>query len=83
MERRLDPRISSQTKVKLYFNGSGRINARLNDFSQGGVAITLDEYSQSPEVDEVIFMLADNMDEAYSMKVVRCDNLEWVLSFIE
>lgn len=83
MEHRLNPRIPTQTRVKLYFNGSGRIKAHLNDFSQGGVAITLDESSHAPETNDVIFMLADNMDEAYSMKVVRCDNRDWVLSFME
>ena len=83
MERRLNPRVPSQTRVKLYFNGNGRIKAHLNDFSQGGVAITLDEHSHLPEANEIIFMLADNMDEPYSMKMVRGDNRDWVLSFVE
>lgn len=83
MDRRVNSRIPAQTKVKLYFNGSGRIKAHLNDFSQGGVAITLDESSHAPETNDVIFMLADNMDEAYSMKAVRCDSRDWVLSFME
>lgn len=83
MDRRLNPRIASQTRVKLYFNGQSRINAHLTDFSQGGVSVTLDQFSRAPGINEVIFMLPDNMDEAYSMKVLRCDEMEWVLSFVE
>ena len=83
MERRLNLRIPAQTRVLLYFNGNGGIKARLNDFSQGGVAMTLDEYSHVPDINDIVFMLADNMDEAYSMKVVRCDKRDWVLSFME
>lgn len=83
MERRLDPRSPAQTSVRLYFNGSGRIKAHLNDFSQGGVAVTLDEHAHEPESNDTIFMLADNMDEAFAMKVVRCNNWEWALGFIE
>ncbi|MGD8484150.1 MAG: PilZ domain-containing protein [Thioalkalispiraceae bacterium] len=83
MERRLNPRIPATTKVTLYYNGSGRIKAHLNDFSQGGVAITLDEHSHAPEINDVIFMLASNMDEPYLMKVVRCEQQNWMLSFMD
>lgn len=83
MDRRLNPRIASNTRVILYFNGSGRIKAQLNDFSQGGVSVTLDDFFQAPDLNDTVFMLADNMDEPYSMQVVRCYEMEWVLSFIE
>ena len=83
MERRLYPRTPAQTRVRLYFNGSGRIRAHLNDFSQGGVAVTIDEYAHAPDRNDTIFMLADNMDEAFSMRMVRFNNREWVLGFTE
>lgn len=83
MERRLNPRISSHTRVKLYFNGSGRVQAHLHDFSQGGVAIILDTDSSIPADDDVIYMLADNMDEAYIMKLLRCQRRHWVLGFAD
>jgi len=83
MERRLNPRISTQTGVNLYFNGHGRINAQLRDFSQGGVAVILNEDADAPEKNDVIFMLAENMDIAYPMKVIHCHARNWVLGFIE
>jgi hypothetical protein len=81
MERRLHSRINSKTKVRLYCNGHGRIDGHLSDFSQSGISVKLDSQCPLPQMGDVIFMLADNMDEPYSMTVVRCDNQEWALMF--
>lgn len=81
MERRMQTRTPSQTKVRLYFNGNGRMEGRLNDFSQGGVYISLDKHYHMPEKGEVVFLLADNMDEPYTMTTVRSSKNELALMF--
>ena len=83
MERRLQSRVPSQTKVRLYFNGHGRMEGRLRDFSQGGVFISLDKKYQLPEAGDVVFMLADNMDEPYTMTTVRSKKRKLALMFNE
>lgn len=81
MERRLCSRTPSKTKVRLYFNGYGRMEGRLCDFSQGGVSVSLDKKYRMPKAGDIIFMLADNMDEPYTMKTVRCNDMELALIF--
>ncbi|MEJ2141858.1 MAG: PilZ domain-containing protein [Gammaproteobacteria bacterium] len=81
MERRICTRTPSQTKVRLYFNGHGHMEGRLRDFSQGGVFIRLDKKYQMPQAGETIFLLADNMDEPYTMITVRSNNRELALMF--
>lgn len=81
MERRLFSRIPSQTKVRLYFNGHGRMEGRLCDFSQSGVYVSLDKKYLMPEAGDTIFLLAENMDEPYTMETVRCSSMELALMF--
>ena len=81
MDRRIQNRIPSHTKVRLYFNGNGRMDGRLNDFSQGGVYVCLDRQYHMPEEGDIVFMLAENMDEPYTMEAVRCDKKEIALIF--
>lgn len=81
MERRLCNRTPSNTRVRLYFNGHGRMEGRLRDFSQGGVYISLDKKYQMPQAGDSLFMLAENMDEPYAMKTVRSNNGELALMF--
>lgn len=81
MERRECSRTPSNTKVRLYYNGNGRMEGRLCDFSQGGVYVSLDRRYQMPETGVTIFMLAENMDEPYTMKTVRCNKRELALMF--
>lgn len=83
MERRLKSRIPSQTKVRLYFNGHGRMDGRLSDFSQSGVSVSLDKKYHMPQAGDIIFLLADNMDEPYTMEAVRCNKTELALIFKE
>ena len=81
MERRLQSRVPSQTKVRLYFNVHGRMEGRLSDFSQGGVFIHLDKKYQLPESGDIVVMLADNMDEPYTMTAVRSKKRKLALMF--
>lgn len=81
MERRLNSRTPSNTKVRLYYNGHGRLDGRLRDFSQSGVYICLDKKYAVPTVGEKIVMLAENMDEPYTMEAVRIDSMELALVF--
>lgn len=81
MERRIHTRTPSQTKVRLYFNGHGRMEGKLRDFSQSGVFIRLEKKYHMPQVGDTIFLLADNMDEPYAMITVRCNNRELALMF--
>ena len=81
MERRLCTRTPSNTRVRLYFNGHGRMEGRLRDFSQGGVYISLDKKYEMPKAGDNVFMLAANMDEPYTMKAVRCNSRELALMF--
>jgi hypothetical protein len=81
MERRLCLRTPSSTKVRLYFNGHGRMEGHLCDFSQSGVSISLDKKYLMPDAGDIIFMLAENMDEPYTMKTVRSSNSELALIF--
>jgi hypothetical protein len=57
------------------------MEGRLRDFSQGGVFIRLDKKYQMPQAGETIFLLADNMDEPYTMITVRSNNRELALMF--
>lgn len=81
MERRLYSRVPSTTKVRLYFNGHGRMEGRLCDFSQNGVFVSLDKKYHLPDTGDIIFMLAENMDEPYTMETVRRSNMELALVF--
>lgn len=84
MENRNHVRLVSSTPVLLYVEGHGRVKGMLQDVSQGGVAVCISEQTGHlfAEGDEV-FMLANNIDQAFPMKIVRIDCCTIGLIFIE
>lgn len=84
MENRNHVRLVAATPVLLYVNGHGRVKGILQDVSQSGVAVQIPEQSDHlfAEGDE-IFMLANNMDHAFSMKIIRISCNIIGLTFVE
>lgn len=84
MENRNHARLASSMPVLLYVDGHGRVKGTIQDVSQGGVAVSLlQQLDHLFTEGEVIFMLADNMDEAYSMEIIRVVSRVIGLKFIE
>lgn len=84
MENRNHERLNSSMSVLLYVDGHGRVKGILQDVSQSGVAVSLPENSDHLFTEgEAVFMLADNMDEAYSMEIIRITSCTIGLKFIE
>ena len=84
MENRNHVRLVSSMTVVLYVEGHGRYKGVLQDVSQSGVAVNLTQVSEDCfTIGDAIFMLADNMDEAFSMEIVRVDGGVIGLRFIE
>ncbi|MFO7604152.1 MAG: PilZ domain-containing protein [Gammaproteobacteria bacterium] len=84
MENRNHVRLVSAMTVVLYVDGHGRHKGVLQDVSQGGVAVSLLQRGEDCfNTGDAIFMLADNMDEAFTMEIVRVDGDVIGLRFIE
>lgn len=84
MENRNHRRLVSSMSVLLYVDGHGRVKGILQDVSQGGVAVSLPENTEHLFTQgEAIFMLADNMDEAFSMEIIRVTSTLIGLKFLE
>ena len=84
MENRNHKRLVSSMPVILYANGYGRVKGKLQDVSQSGVAVSLPLNTDHLfTTGEAIFMLADNMDEAFSMEIIRIESCVIGLKFLE
>jgi hypothetical protein len=83
MENRNHTRLVSSMPVILYVEGNGRIKGILKDVSQGGVAVSLVDQDNLPfQQGDTIFMLADNMDEAFCMEIIRITDSIIGLQFV-
>jgi len=72
MDNRSGERLVSSMPVLLYVDGHGRIKGTIQDVSQSGVAVSLlQNLGHLFTEGDVIFMLADNMDEAFSVEIIR------------
>lgn len=84
MDNRDHARLVSSLPVLLYVDGHGRVKGILQDVSQSGVAVSLPNNTCHLFTEgEAIFMLADNMDEAFSMEIIRISQQVIGLRFIE
>ena len=84
MDNRSAERLVSSMPVLLYVDGHGRVKGTIQDVSQSGVAVSLLQnlgylFSEG----DVIFMLADNMDEAFSVEIIRVNKKVVGLKFLE
>ena len=84
MENRNHVRLVSSMPVLLYVDGHGRVKGTIQDVSQGGVAVSLlQQVDHLFSEGDVIFMLADNMDEAFSVEIIRVEYSVIGLKFID
>ena len=84
MDNRSAERLVSSMPVLLYVDGHGRVKGTIQNVSQSGIAVNLLQNLGHLFIEgEVIFMLADNMDEAFSVEIVRITNNVVGLKFLE
>ena len=83
MERREHERLTSCLGANIYIDGHGKLRGQIRDVSQSGVSIILEQQITISSPESIIFLLADGMDQAYSLKFLRYEENIIALTFID